>query len=819
MIKKVLINDVDYDVQDGLVYKDTATEELDSGVFQILNSPEINLEPMQKVVIEFANGTKKYMLINTWVEENATFDTNLKNYIINYISETKKLERVQMPNTAITQPLGYNDENKRKYDLYIQRCVDNYIKKIYPEVEVSTALKNAMSNVIAVEEQFTTPNTKEYLNNILAKLSYLIKLENNWLTYVDLSAKNNPIDENKLFLKTSNQTIEDYYSSIYTDVQNAQSEVTITEVVSPRAINSSILTTDNLVVELSHNINTIKRVYVYGQEQFEDSYGNKINYGVEIYGEPKYSGDLYWKRVVEKSQYDCLKFSEFGALTIENGANYKMGNLYFTRGGNTIEGLNFKEANFVSSAFGEKTAIEFIIEEISKAEATIPPTFTGDIRLLAFRVEYTTLDDVSVELEKHKNTKSVVRDNQTDSIVDLDKFVKVQQEKINRLGNEAITIAGRYDSLDDVPQLLDYIDDYVLAEREMVIYSDFVEFKGMLYKNYVKKNVFYGVNAKLRNTQLLMPNEAVVRKELTKETFTFGFEDKTTDKEFTSYLLSGIAGLSSAKKDEYTNYIPFLVTKFTSEFEYGNTKEFRIEPNIYVGNTSIFLNYKFTDNINAGAKIGRFGTGGYEQKYIPYTDSLGKFNSLKIQLYRKLTGTQTKTDIFWAKEFPDIPNGYIDETKEIYNKTLVYNKDNREIINHTIQLDFKTEPDIYINQRLMDIIPLIGVPTNEAGNKNNYYLWISTEEKYNESNKDKVVASAVMQDRFYEENVADVDIQDLKNYGNNNIYFNRILLYNINTDNVVSWAIATAKGEVALAVNKRDSDTQIATTIYLNKEE
>ena len=105
MVKSVYINNKLYEINNSLPVKDVATEELDSCTFQILNSNKIQLEPMQKVVIEFVNGTRKYFIVNTWVEEVATFDTNLKNYIISCSSEAKKLERVQLPTLTITQPL------------------------------------------------------------------------------------------------------------------------------------------------------------------------------------------------------------------------------------------------------------------------------------------------------------------------------------------------------------------------------------------------------------------------------------------------------------------------------------------------------------------------------------------------------------------------------------------------------------------------------------------------------------------------------------------------------------------------------------------
>ena len=117
MIKDLMINGISYNVDEGVSLIDKATEELDSLTFTISNINQIQLEPFQRVVITFEDNTKRYMLVNTWVEEVASV-YGLKTYTINCISETKKLERVQLPNLTITQPLG---GTKRKYDRYYKK--------------------------------------------------------------------------------------------------------------------------------------------------------------------------------------------------------------------------------------------------------------------------------------------------------------------------------------------------------------------------------------------------------------------------------------------------------------------------------------------------------------------------------------------------------------------------------------------------------------------------------------------------------------------------------------------------------------------------
>ena len=274
MIKSVYINNKLYEINNSLPVKDVATEELDSCTIQILNSNKIQLEPMQKVVIEFINGTKKYFIVNTWVEEVATFDTNLKNYIISCSSEAKKLERVQLPTLTITQPLEL--KIKKKYSHYVNSVYNIYIKKLYPELTIDPALIEELDNQIAVEETFNNLNAKDFFNAILEKTMKLVTVENNVIKALPINQKKNAINTDNLFFTTSEEKIEDYYSKIRVDVQGVQSEssTVITEIVGMRSPENAILTTENAIIKLSHNINYIEKVVVY---LFEDSitYPNK----------------------------------------------------------------------------------------------------------------------------------------------------------------------------------------------------------------------------------------------------------------------------------------------------------------------------------------------------------------------------------------------------------------------------------------------------------------------------------------------------------------------------------------------------------------
>ena len=832
MVKSVYINNKLYEINNSLPVKDVATEELDSCTLQILNSNKIQLEPMQKVVIEFVNGTRKYFIVNTWVEEVATFDTNLKNYIISCSSEVKKLERIQLPTLTITQPLDAS--LRKKYSHYVNSVFNIYIKPMYPDLTIDPTLLEELDNQIAVEEIFNNLNAKDFFNTILEKTMKLVVVENSVIKALAINQKKNAINTSNLFFTTSEEKIEDYYSKIRADVQGVQSDspTVITEVVGMRAPENAILTTENAIIKLSHNINYIEKVVVY----IHATVGNYQNQYIKatINSESK-------KTVVEKSEYDLYKVSNVTNLFDDD---LKRMHLYYVRGSNTIEGFNYDEGKLLDDLVGKTPLYNVIANMLAEQGSFVEFNTFDDIRKVKFEITYSALDDVSVSFEKDKTFNSEVRDNQSESYIDLDKFAKNEQVKINRLGNPTMPIMARYDNIEDVPELFDYIDDYILAEREIAYHSEYIDFKGVLYKDYINRDIFYGVNAKKRTTPLLSGSEAVTRKDLTKLKYVFEFTDKSSDKSTQRYLLGRIAATNyygdgmldadtlSMSKDDFRS-IEFAVG--TSTFYNDQTTSYKLEPDVRKANNSVTINFKFYDNINVGIKHGGIKIGGYSQEYVSYTDNLGELKKLKIELYDKTNLSEiyedssnntfryfglSKENFDKVDSFPSIPDGVLIDERKFLSLEVERNKDGKEILNETIQIEIDGSEDIFVNDNVIDTLPLLDK------RKKYLYIWISTSQKYNKFNKDKVVSSAVRIDKEYDSEgvlikALQVDYTDFQQFVQNKVLFNRIMLYNKNVDltNVKSWALADAAGDVIIAVNKRDTDVVIPTTIYLNRKE
>lgn len=934
MISYIEINSVKYYPEDGVALNDKATEELDTITFRINNVSELSLEPFMSVKVVLSNYRELFFIVNTWVDEVATYN-GLRNYIITCISETKKLERVQLPNMTITQPLN---QTKRTYSRYIGKGM-RYVNKMYPEIVVASELYAKIGKEIAVEEQFNTPNAKEYFNSILEKQNAIVKIENNKIWYFDLAKEGNEIDTSKVLFSNNSQTIEDYYSEIVTDVQGVQSEdsTVITELVGVRAPESAVVTYDNAVIQLSHNINFLKEVKMWAKVKVN---GNEKIQGYMLYGQVP-NTDKFNTYVKEKSEYDLLRISN---EVTDYSNDIKRTHLFYTRGGNTIEGLSYNEKTWIPGFTSVLNTIENLIAKIN-SENSYEAFFDGDIRDLKFEVTYSAIDDVSTKFEKDTITKSVVRDNQTDSYVDLDKFAKAEQEKINRLGNPTMEINARYYNLNDVPNLMDKIGDYILAEREIVYHNNYIDFKGVLYKDYVKKNLFYGVNAKKRSTQLIMGNEAVTRKEVIKEKYEFSYNDDSTDKTTQRYFLGNIcsnnldprlsnailqgrwifndvitSGGSIDFGDEETSvtktifgdfksinsvdnlfsfnridieyysstskyvlkynqeevfdgenwvednfktlevidyshvntlgvekfhsflkenatkslssevqiavdtfdYKPIQIVTCESKLSDGKSLFYKLEPDVRKANTNITVNFKWYDNINVGMQFdgiktqnlfeGIQGKGGYGQQYVTYTDNNGELDKIVLKMYDGYNYDISKDNFEYIDTYPKYNVGYIDIYKNFYSKEIVVDKDNREILNYTVQFEFSAEDGIYITDRFVDLIPIF------KKEKKKLYVWTSSS-RYNKYNYKKV-----LDDSTKHTDDLEIDYTDFADFVENYNAFNCIKLYNkgVSLTSINSYAIADDEGNVYIAVNTKfklvGHNRVKQTTIYLNKK-
>lgn len=827
---KCKINNVEHSITDGFIYKDKYTEELDSAMITIPFSDKLNLSPFDFVELEDERFGKITMLVDTWVEDIVSFYPLKYNYNINLISETIKLQKIVMPNLAITQPIGA--EKTKIYDK-INDYYTLYINPQYPELSISSSLRGLTLEEICPENLFNRPTAFEVYNTLLSKVNSIVKIKNNVIDYVRLDKYNSPIDVNKLYYVNDSQNMQEYANRLDIQVNNGVSNrdnfSTIGGITVRGGDGDSVLNDDNMSILLDkpiYDFDTIAGVYVYFRYNYKGQETGKSIANITDY-------------IVEKSVYDTyLTSNSAGRLDNDEDAGkyYKRNALYYVRGSNRIEGLNYSEKQIVGNSW---IALYNILTNVTyKTDPNLVPDFDeSDIKdNVFFKVEYKTTESYRINVEKDNTYNATLIDNQSETQVDAENFGKVEQDKLNRLGNKTKIITATYSIDEKIPELGDYIGEYVLAEREIVYYDDYTLFKGYLYKNFVRKNMFYGLNSKKRSTQIDVEN--VVRNDIVNYDLSFELERQKESpyyddlKRYILYPLMMSDNVSAITNQYDYNEFPkysFITTKNSSD-ENLIVDDGRIclTPSTYASGKSNIIHFQFKDNFSAGIRVTDKVTGGKKQEYVKYVDDYGNFHSMNVTLYSNKRKDFARIEegakiLETIKPIADnLPlltysqANYISQNSNyLFNFDVDVRKDNRETTAISINLNYKDSNNV-----------IIGSFAENTGIAYHYivragvYICYSTEYEYEKGDEYGIGTNIIDGSAAINYDNANIWLQKQENNisypAETKFDFLELYLNNVDTSNWKSWGIVEAStNRLILGVNKGNEDV-IPTKIYLN---
>lgn len=833
-MSKLYVNGIEHPLADGVIVNDKLSEELDSSVVTIPLSEKLDLSPYDFVKIEGDMIGEKHFVTNTWTDTTASFSPMRYTYNTSCISETIKLQKIVCPNLAISQPIGKKQKTIKEK---IEEYYEVYIKPQYPELVLSQELLDLTEDVVCPENLFSRPTMFEVFNIILAKLRCVVRIVNHSITYLRTDKLGQPIDESKLFYVNETQNINEYANRLDTQVSNAVSErdnyATISG-ITLRGGDEALLNDDNMRIMLDkpiYDINDISSVFVYFKAK--DSNGN----------EGKVKADIS-EFIVPKAVYDTYLTSNRIGLIREK--NYKRNALYFNEGGNEILGLTYNEKSLVGESWIALYNILLNKVELVGEGATLSFDEADVRKNVMFSVVYKTNDSFRFNTQKENKYNATLIDNQSEEQVDAQIFGLVEQDKLNRLGNRQKIITATYRKGERIPELSDYIGEYVLAEREIVYYDDYALFKGYLYKNYVRKNMFYGLNSKKRFNQIAQ--ESVIRNDVDNYDITFQFEEYENNNKFLArYLLTPIAFsdypnlvLEGKNYNEFPKYCTLIF--FDENGNRTNNNDILVTPSTYVVGKSNVIHFELKDNYSAGMNvngedltikeiIGQVSStkldvvkeiGGKAQNYVKYVDDYGEFKTLSYGIFTNfkddfveaMTGANA-IDVYKpiADKFPELHASDYPLMKwhKIMNNEKVLYKDNRETTAMTINLNFKNNgEDIIIGS----FPAYTGVAYHQ--NITPAYICYSTEEEYIEGDTEGLGVMVT-------DDTVSIDYEDAVNWINDNTpygpAFDKLSLYleDVNTSNWKSWGIVTPNNELLIGVNKGEKET-IPTTIYMKIE-
>lgn len=266
-----------YDLVVGSVFKEELNETLDSGSIIISNVEQerkLELEPYQYVYIyDTESDFEKYFLVDNFIENYVNLDTPYYEYTIALMSETKLLEKIQLPNRTIRNPL-------KAPQLKVNELIGQFCKLYIPSVKYFNKNSNTWSyqqiidyqsvidvnsifNVDCPDMEFNHPTLRQVLTSLMQVVGCLPRIVNHKLTYINLRTKPTEFiipSDRKYIVSTSNSS-DSYNTSIQTLGENIVGENNIVknETLGFRDVENVFLKhTENLKLTTEFPIKEIK---------------------------------------------------------------------------------------------------------------------------------------------------------------------------------------------------------------------------------------------------------------------------------------------------------------------------------------------------------------------------------------------------------------------------------------------------------------------------------------------------------------------------------------------------------------------------------
>lgn len=749
---KVKIDNKEIKIKDGFTITEEMNETLDSGTIQFVSEGgEQDIEPFDTVVFEKINGfSRKKLLVDAYQSEIESFNNDdIKksdfSYQVNLFSETKILERITLPNLAITKRA--NGYARTVWEVIFDYC-RRYLPlvKIYDEsVSGRYAYQRCLKYDKSMETKFNmecpefvwnTPTLKEVLLDLMSVANCIPVVKDNVLTYFDLTQKGNEIDTRKLTNMQTSGTSADYCDSITLPMKNVISKqpIIVNELLLPHST-SGEMTSNNACFITKKPIYKIKRavLYVYGDD-IAKAHG-------ELHKEYLVSGDIT-ERIYEKEKYELLS-NKYKLESMNQIIENKCANLFYSRGDNKIQGIGLVIDRKTTQTVGVKKYPVYAYMAATLLPNT--PTFvacTDNIEnfsnataydFVLLQLEYETYDENTVSISREdniKNKQNAIFDVQSANAVDLSHQTIFEYAKINRLSNKIVTIYGEYENEADIPQLSDYIGEKILFHKEVSCYDGIYLFMGMLCDNYILRDYFVGINSKERSWKIVNTNDAILRDDIYK------FFVNITTKEGNNDTNSRLGQTPQYKSDseyffhtmlcDFTDFLnPKVVSKNSgiysscistkdsqnNAYPAETSKKCITDCILFTGEKNISLFVKANDNYSFGDKI-QYDDDQPIMIATPYTDNNGEMVQETIHLQPSVDVLDLNLLSFDDDFIPllhpstfnynkyveiltlyrQVPSVYAHESLDLSTNIIAnFTKDNREILSSTIQFEYVTD--------------------------------------------------------------------------------------------------------------------------------
>lgn len=573
----VRINDIEYKANcvQGVTFAEEYNETLDSGTIRLTHIPKIKkLRPYDDVYIystqyiadtasdsiwgQHSKGDEvnfnavvgslrlqrelvdapifyRHLLVDQFTENIINLSEGIFAYTIELFSETKRLEKVQLPNISITQPLKYS--KKVSVYEYLNRYIELYSPK-YKTIDrdrtkircwkyirrysIDPELESVFGSVYAPDFTLSNPTLRDVLSQLMIVADMIPYVKDDVIYAKDISKRRNHFDlkdlktQNIIGNITATMSSDDYCDSVRRQYSNALSSEGICNYVDYlgfRNKNIALMTLGNMELETTYPIYKINKMYM--------CYYKKGT----LYNSDGTSSSKYFlckqditKLVKLDSEWKVLSQDWNNVQTainnIDEYSKYQLTTVRYSQGGNIISGWGEVYDKPYEAVLGiydvEKTRLENIIcfmdnyapfginseQDILKwlnaSESRFTPTtalksnvfqnilvpndLSGNalpMKGFFFQIEYKGFYNGALIHSRDKGNDNIIsNDNSSSSLALLEKDGLNQKEKLNRFANKTYMMNGRYED-DDITKLIN-LGDYTEVDDEdddVIIYK------------------------------------------------------------------------------------------------------------------------------------------------------------------------------------------------------------------------------------------------------------------------------------------------------------------------------------------------------------
>lgn len=592
----------------------------------------------------------RHLLVDTFTEERLNPIENLFKYKISLFSETKRLERVQLPNISITQPL--NISKRRSVADYITKFVREYTPTIKiatssdtwmysNKYEVDSSINTIFGNVYCPNFSLDNPSLRDLLNQLFLVKDCIPYVKDDVIYALDITKRNGNFNFSGVTNVTGSRSSDNHSTGLKRTYNNALSSrrtVRNVEYLGFRNSSSGLLTLSNMRLETKFPIYKINKIYMcyYKRAQIWEQNSSSYTGKDKIFLCKQDITKLV--RMKEEEATLSKDWNEFEATeptTIDELAQYRLCTVDYTIGSNIIDGWG-TSYEYPSGWWGNQTATKTYIENIFKILDKYYPygiytvgylskelgdgkyitvnqsiTYQMDnvvtpisdveipkkLKTFFFIVDYEGFYNGTVYTSKDENRDDIdINDNQGNSLTLLEKDGLFQKEKANRFGNMAYTYNAVYDDVSSV-QPLGSVDnsldeDVIIYHRAYSIFDTHVQAEYYGSKDYVLKNYFTSVYAKHRPFNLLSFEQSTKRSENRKQ-----FLLLSRDKVYYEMINSEYNLNPPMFFDKFSNYLSKLMTFCKGSETPSSIDRFKNDDKINYGYVT-FGNNKYASDIN-----------------------------------------------------------------------------------------------------------------------------------------------------------------------------------------------------------------------------